>query len=266
MIRGIADQKERAFRRTRIFVVRSWIAVAIAICMIGFGAQAAQPIEPAVGANAGPETRARVEQLFLVSSSRGPLRSVVFSYRFPGRDRVAIRGLGSVASEGSLQYLTIGTSIEFLDPATGKSLLLLPLTNPVRLMAGRDPIAIPRRGEFPPQYRTGRWSSLAPFPSRLMQLLNSRFPSGFLMDGESPNAIITSYRELNGIAEPLYGRLAVMVEPPAGQAAGSAFRVRFVVQERRSHTAWRAMQSSEVQRAAQDFVTSLVAELEGGEQ
>jgi hypothetical protein len=169
-----------------------------------------------------------------------------------------------VPGQGSFQYLTTETTIQFMDPGSGKPLLALALDNPTRLMGGRGAIAIPSRGDFPAAYRSGRWARAASFHQHLVRVLNGKFPSGFLMDGESPNAFVTSYRELEGVAKPLYARLAVMVEPPAGQPAKPAeFRVRFAAQERRSHSDWRAMDSGEVQKAAQAFVNSLIGELEG---
>src|SRR5262245_61677397 len=69
-----------------------------------------------------PETRAqqatpvRLEKLFLVDSSRGPIRSVAFSFEFPGMDSVAIKGLGIVPARGAFRYLTLDDKLEFLDP------------------------------------------------------------------------------------------------------------------------------------------------------
>ena len=209
--------------------------------------------------------RITVESLFLVPSSRGPLRSVAFHYSFPGIASVQVKGLGVIPGRGYFQYLTSETTIQFKNPVTNKSILTVSLDNPTRLMAGRNTIAIPARADFPAVYRIGRWPRTESFQQHVAKVLNGKFPSGFLVDGQTPIAFITSYRELEGIAAPLFARFAVMIEPVAPQVSTSAeFRVRIAAQERRSHTEWRAIDNMDAQKALLVFVNSLIRDLEGG--
>jgi len=76
------------------------------------------------------------------------------------------------------------------------------------------------------------------------------------------NAVVTTYHLLDGVREPLYGRVAVLVEPPVDAAHNTTFQVRFTGQERRSHTDWQEVSSKEVQEAVNQDINFLVSELE----
>ena len=219
---------------------------------------------PAVSADSEPSVK--IEKHILVGSSQGPVRAVSFQYDFPGLRSVHIKGLGNVPARGTFNYLTQDTTLQFLDSRTGKLILDVPLKNP-RQMMGDYSVTLPAQTEFPPAFRSGRWTRTDSFQVHLTDTLNARFPSGFLvLRVEGSNAVITTYRDLESVSEPLFGRLAVMVESPASPSADLTFRVHVLTQERRSRTNWQELSTQEVQRAAEKYVSSLVKEIEGSVQ
>jgi hypothetical protein len=216
-------------------------------------------IEPALQ----PDAPVRLDKLFLIDSSLGPMRSVAFTFDFPGRDSVTIKGLGTVPARGSFRYLTPFDRLEFLEPATGRTLFELPLTDPQQLM-NRYSVTLPAQNDFPQAFRTGRWDGAGSFHVHLADVLNRHFPSGFVvLQVNQANALLTTYRALDGVSEPLFGRVAVLIEPPADHPPGAPFRVRFTTQERRSRTGWQNLSSQEVRAAVERYITGFVRELEG---
>jgi hypothetical protein len=205
----------------------------------------------------------RIEKHTLVSSSLGPVRSIAFSYDFPDREHVAIPGLGTVAGRGTFRYLTREDKLQFLESGTGRTLLVVPLENP-EIVMGRYSVALPALTDFPSAFRSGRWEHEVPFPAHASEVLNRQFPSGYMvLQVDGANSLITTYRTLDSVREPLYGRVAVMVQLSAEATRGAGFRVRLTGQERRSHTDWQEIGSQEVQKAAEQYISSLVRELEG---
>jgi hypothetical protein len=206
-----------------------------------------------------------IKSLVAISSPLGSLRSVAYSYKFPGRESIEIKGLGIVSATGSHQYLTDTSRIEFRDPNTKEVVLTVPLEKPLRVM-GRDELSMPLESQFPKFSRVARWNQPGPFAERLATVLNRYFPSGFLVsESNRVNTVLTSYRSLEGVPEPEHGRVAVIVEQDPDQApAGLQFRIRFTAQERRSHTDWRGISSETVKRSAEEFVGRLLEELQKG--
>jgi hypothetical protein len=130
---------------------------------------------------------------------------------------------------------------------------------------GRYTVTLPAATEFPSTFRTGRWDREGSFQVHLTEVLNRQFPLGYMvLQVDHANAILTTYRPLDGVREPLYGRIAVIVELPTDASRVTTFRVRFTTQERRSHTDWQELGTEQVQKAVEQYMSSLIHELEGG--
>jgi hypothetical protein len=77
------------------------LAAGVAVALICVASSAAQPKEDrgtGAGSGAAAAPSATVERFSLIPSSRGPLRSVAFHYKFPDRAQVTIKGVGTVPS------------------------------------------------------------------------------------------------------------------------------------------------------------------------
>ena len=204
----------------------------------------------------------RIERHFLIGSPRGPIRLLAFRFDFPGRDKVDIKGLGLAPARGAFQYFTLDDKLEFRETETRRTLLTVPLKDPVEAM-GRYSVILPAPTDFSPAFRSGRWEHNTSFLVRLDEVLNKQFPSGYMvLQLAGANAVVTTYHLLDGVREPLYGRVAVLVEPPVDAAHNTTFQVRFTGQERRSHTDWQEVSSKEVQEAVNQDINFLVSELE----
>lgn len=199
-----------------------------------------------------------------MSTGSGTVCSVDYSYSFPGRTLVHIRGVGTAPAEGRFQYLTLEREIVFLDGPDGTVLARLPIEEPVHFM-GTESVTLPDPAAFSAAALEGIWKSSESFQLHALDVLNRKFKSGrrVFEDSEKLNNYLTTFTSLEGLPENLRGEVAVMVlhRAPAGNEPLN-FRVRFASRERRSHTGWRTEVSEEVRKKAEDFVHALLKELQ----
>jgi hypothetical protein len=201
----------------------------------------------------------------LLSSSQGRLHSVSFTYSFPGRQFVVISGLGRMPSTGDLQYVTPDELIVFSD-TDGRLLKILDLKDATQPMGASTPDT-PAIRDFPERFRVGFWRNPASFPDHALRVLNQRCTSGLQTATSIKDEyfLVTEYQPLTNLSEGLFGQIAVLVSHEKAKGDESPFKVRWKVREKRRLTRWRDQVSDETNRAAENFVASLVAVLQSAD-
>ena len=215
-------------------------------------------------ANAVAQTpRVTVTRLLELPTSQGKAVSLAYTYSFPGRQSVYIKGVGTVPASGSFEYLSMDRRLEFRDASDGSVLLHVPLNNPEKLL-GRETTDVPSNGEFPAAARNGRWTGPGSFPVHAERVLSRSFSFGSVVsevDGQVMRT--TTYHAIDVPASPLKVNVAVKVTYPAApKRTGHAFSLHVLVKERRSRSEWRPAESEDALRAVETFIASLLAALE----
>jgi hypothetical protein len=201
--------------------------------------------------------------VFKVAGEPNPLYRVSYTYDFPGRSQVFIRGVGTVRSKGSLSYLQNGETIEFLDESKQDTLYVAKIEHPVTLMGARAPV-IPDETQFPRESRRGRWRGEGPFAEKAFGVLEQHFRSGYrAFEKDASVFYLTSYAEVPPHDDSTRTQVSILISYPAmSDAHDVSFTVAFTSQERRSRTDWRDASSESSKKATEAFVDSLLDALQ----
>jgi hypothetical protein len=199
---------------------------------------------------------------FKVSAAPNPLYRVQYSYDFPGRREVYIRGVGTVGAKGTLSYIHSGDSLEFLDAPDGKILHVEKIEHAVTLM-GRPALA-PDETQFPKESRRGHWRGQGPFADRAFSVMDQYFRSGYRsFQKEDSLVYVTTYAELPEQPDGIRTEVSVLISYPVRSNSRAVdFTVAFTAQERRSHTDWRDSTSDSARKSAESFVDGLLSALQ----
>jgi hypothetical protein len=201
---------------------------------------AGHPLFGAEGLIYGSSAKVALGPVFKVATEPVPLFRVSYSYEFPGRKQIYIRGVGMVDSKGSMSYLYSENVLEFLDAPAGHILHTLNLDHPVTLMGGRSP-SIPDESQFPLESRHGRWPGPGPFAPKALSVLDRSFQSGYrVYEKEQAVVYLTTYTEVPASDENLRTQVSVLISRSAKtESSDTPVTLAFKAQERRSHTDWR---------------------------
>jgi hypothetical protein len=213
---------------------------------------------------AAPEgTKVTLGPVFKVATEPVPLFRVSYSYEFPGRKHIYIRGVGMVDSKGSLSYLYSGNVVEFLDAPAGHILHTANLEHPVTLMGGRAP-SIPDESQFPSESRHGQWPGPGPFAPKAFSVLERTFHSGYrVYEKEQAVVYLTTYTEVPTSDENLRTQVSVLISRSAkAESPDTPFTLAFKAQERRSHTDWRETLGDPSRKTVEAFVDRLLDSLQ----
>jgi hypothetical protein len=234
------------------FCVLVVLAIAIAIHTIAFAQADEHPNETA---NAHVTLK---DSVVLDTAANGVYR-VSYSYDFPGRASVYIRGVGTVPSNGTLSYIHSGKTIEFLDGPLGSSLYVATIENPVTLM-GRTPDL---QDDFPTESRHGLWRQKTSFSQHAIGVLDHYFRSGlFAYEKDTSIFYVTPYQQIPTPSDTTQIQVKVKVAHSRNDVGEVAFTLAFRAQERRSHTDWRETLSDTSVKDVQAFVDKVLADLQ----
>lgn len=206
-----------------------------------------------------------VDQNIQISTTQGPARSVSITYEFPEHNRIYIFGFGDMPSRGTVTFLTFASSISFAANPSGPPLRVVDLSDSIELM-GPSTLEIPSIQQFPAASRQGLWSRVDwSFAHAIRRTLEkTRFRSGVVaMEIEGKSTLLTPFADLPKTQNKTFARIALLISHTVPEKEkGIPFQVRFLVQERRSHTSWRSEVDDRTRRAAEEFIDVLLRELE----
>jgi hypothetical protein len=131
-------------------------------------------------------------------------------------------------------------------------------------MMGGSVVDLPEERDFPKTLREGTWSGRSAFAEHATKILVKRYGFEFYpFQRERTIVYLTNYRALTQVKPPLSAEVAVLIlHEGKTQARKVPFQVKFVARERRSLSAYRPSESSEVKEAAGQFVTELLEQLQ----
>ena len=231
---------------------RSILVCALVVAWLGL---------PAVAS--AQEAPVRLEEVFQVNTSIGPLYRVSYQYAFAGLDTIAVSDLGSVPASGKLTYLTSLETIEFRDPRTNALLHSASLKDATKVMSARR-LAMPNAEDFPEAATFGFWKRKEDFAGRALQVLNEFFDLGVRPYPQGKEQfIVTTYRQLDPMPQRLQAEVAVMVRFSMQSPQPLRFAVHLTARERRSHSDWQEELSKETVTAIGAFRARLLSRLEG---
>ena len=204
--------------------------------------------------------------VFKVAVNPNPLYRVSYSYDFPDRSQVYIRGVGTVGSKGSLSYLYSGEIVEFFDAPGGSALYVAKLERPITLMGAATP-AIPEETQFPRESRRGRWRGQGPFAEKAFSVLEQYFHSGYrAFEKDTSVFYLTTYAKVSEAQDKTRTEVSVLLSYPAtSDPRDVTFTLAFITRERRSHTDWREVTSDTSQKSAETFIDKLLDALQRSE-
>ena len=210
-----------------------------------------------------PDSKVVLGPVFKVAADPVPLYRVSYTYEFPGRSDVYIRGAGRVPSRGSFSYFYAGDSIEFLDGPQGRVLRAVAIQHPITLMGDRAP-NIPDEAQFPAESRSGRWQGPEPFAGKALKVLDQAFRYGYrVYEKEQRVFYLTTYTDVPVAVENTRVEVSVLISLASkAESPDTPFALRFKAQERRSHTDWRDSLSDPSRLSVEAFVDRLLATLQ----
>lgn len=190
---------------------------------------------------------------------------VSFTYSFPGREDVFLEGVGRIAPNGQLTYLTENKQLRFTD-ADGKFLKSMAL-NRTGTPEGAG-VELPSAADFGDTYLSYN-RARAFLPNECGSNLNTFFTSGYMMDlKDKITYYTTSYQVIkDGVSRNKRAQVALRVSSPyAGPGRQISYRMQMLVRERgrgEEDTAWLtgSQISPETQSAAVKFRDKVVAVL-----
>ena len=223
------------------------------------------PVRGAVAAQSH-DGEASLAHNVLFRSSRGAAHSVSVTYAFPDWEAVYVAGVGRVAPQGAISFITFEPEIVFTSSPGGAARKALALGDATQYM-GNSTVDLPTPLDFPENARVGFWERPSPFAEHALVVLSQSFKSGVWATlRNSRNALVSTYRPLTGLPEDMLGEVAVLVShDPAAKGPRLAFNVHMKQRERRRLTRWRDQVSGETQRAAEQFVDALIKDLQSPE-
>lgn len=202
-----------------------------------------------------------MERAVRVSTTEGLATAVTLRYEFPLLTEVYLSGVGRLPASGALDLLVLAPSLVFRNVTDGSVLTVVDLQDAMVTM-GRATLEIPNVAKFPPASRRGqRRSGTPPMAIAARRILEaSLFRSGVVsLEINGLPAVLTPYAELAREDSRPLARIALLL---TFDGSLPQFDLHYLVQERRSHTAWRDEISSETLSRAQAQVESLFAALE----
>jgi hypothetical protein len=233
------------------------------IASIASGSGVAEGQAPAGNSQSSPDSPVIFSSVFKVTVNSSPLYRVSYTYDFPGRGEVYIRGVGTVSSKGSLNYFHSGETLEFLDSPGGNTIYVAKIEHPTILMGGPAP-AIPEETQFPQESRRGHWRGQRPFAEKAFSVLEQYFHSGYrTFEKETSLFYLTTYTEAPESPDGTRTQVSVLISHPAKSAPQDVmFTMAFTARERRSHTDWRDAASDAAKKSAETFVDGLLNALQ----
>jgi hypothetical protein len=239
---------------------------AVGVC-VAVG-QTGMPIQNGTDATAAKVNLRSVVKVFLTNNIPG--YSIAYEYDFPQRRSVYIKGFGTVPAKGSFRYLTSATQLEIRDSPEGQVLAQVPL-HPTVIVAARAPLLpTPEVADFPADFKTFVWESPKTLQERAEIVLNKYFHLAPNSDCEKGTVYVrTTYTplELQNSPVGVTAQVALLLSFPCDPGSGKySFQVKSRVMEGRTHSdEFRSTKDSDIVRAADNFVQSLVEEMKGRE-
>jgi hypothetical protein len=209
-----------------------------------------------------------VVKIFLAQDTPG--YAIVYEYDFPNRDRVYIKGLGSVRAKGSFRYLTTDKQIEVRDRPAGEILASVPLQETVIVAAKPPLLSTPQLEDFPRDFQTFNWDSAETLQERAQTVLNKYF---HLVPNDECDKEVAHIRttftplDLKDVSTGVTAQVALLLSFPCSPKTSKyAFQIQSRVMEGRTHSeVFRPTSDPTVVHSADTFVQGLVAAMKTGE-
>jgi hypothetical protein len=212
----------------------------------------------------GDNYQVSVTSVMDVTSGRGTLHQITYSYLFPGIKSVYIKGIGITTSAGSFSYMTSDPTLQFFDSPHGH--LLAEVTLQVTgVPMGSSDAELPDMPPANSSFRSGSWKPEATFPVAITAVIQKYFLSYGTRDAGAEHYYLTTFRTLRLSDPQISGQIALIVSQPYDVNGDQlSYRIQFVLRDRpRMSAKYRTGSDvSEVtQSAAMDFLNSFMAEV-----